>query len=132
LQFEESSLHGKYSYVTVYCTQKYFIDYYRGPNSVHNECPKCRGIHYLDASIRQAIVEYNLGTALVFTDDGLTFSFDGELISKLGLKDRFPELRFRRIPVITKPMDDDILPGDPEWAGAFVARGRSRRLGQDL
>ena len=131
LQIKDSSIQNINSYITVYCNHEHFIDYYRGAGSLHNQCPKCRGIHYLDASIRQAIVGYSLGEAMVFTDDGLTLSIDGDLILKLRLKERFPELRFRRIPVIANPMDDDILPGDPEWSGTFVASGRWRCKGQD-
>lgn len=66
-----------------------------------------------------AIVERTLDDRLVYVDqDGHVLVAD-ELVEKLELRKRFPQLWLYRVDVVPEPLDSEVLPGDRGWDGVF-------------
>lgn len=106
-------------YTSIYSPPEHWIDMHRAAHAMHNQCPTCHRIHNVNHSVSYCAVEYSLDERLVYTEDGITYVFDERLITERKLRERFPDLQFRHIPIIPRPLDNDVLPGDPDWSGAF-------------
>ena len=98
----------------------------RGKDGPHGVCAEGCGV------IRPAVAEGSLHGGILRRDIAHHPAFFGddrfyqiivtdELIERLDLKSRIPDLRwqFRRYDVIDEPLDGDVLPGDPGWDGVF-------------
>ncbi len=66
-----------------------------------------------------AIVERELGGRLVCIAHNGNVLVESSLAKRLELSKRFPRLWLYRIDVVEKPLDGEVLPGDPEWDGVF-------------
>lgn len=116
----EKSSKKAQSFVSLVAYPAAAIDPYRGPAAIHVPCPECGRLHSTvmndDA---EGIAESNLDERRIYGDAGSMLYVDSNLIKELRLKERFPDLRFIRWPVIPRPLDGDVLPGDPGWDGVF-------------
>jgi hypothetical protein len=122
--------HGsrKSEYVSVVVKPERAINPYRGARVARRRCPECGFIENMSmADEAEGIVEYVLNERLIYGDDGSLLYVDGQLIKKLDLGGRFPDLRFIRYQVISTPLDGDVLPGDTNWNGVSHIRSDSAR-----
>jgi hypothetical protein len=110
---------SKLPYVTIWTPPRYRIDINRGEWSRHNVCPLCGVISPLNFNDKQAVAAWALDERMVYLSTREYLIIDLRLMEKLDLKARFPDLRTIRVRVIEKPLDGDILPGDPGWTGKF-------------
>jgi hypothetical protein len=112
-------------YVTIVSRPSEWIDEYRGPDGLHWECPTCKTIIALRMG-DSGTPESKLNNNLVHQSQDGALYFDAELIKGLSIDANFRDLIFIREPLLKKPLDGDVLPGDPEWDGVF--RPQKKRL----
>jgi hypothetical protein len=86
----------------------------------------CGGVGNLIGWASGAIVRRDIGGRLCFFDHDCSIFIADELIEKLQLRRRFPDLLFYEYDVVEEPLDGEILPGDPGWDGVFRPRPRPR------
>ncbi len=116
----EKGVRTKLPYVTVWTPPHNRLDINRGEWSRHNVCPECGCITALNFNDKWSAVESALDNRLAYLSNREYLILDQQLMDRLDLRKKFPDLRTRRVPVLEKPLDGDVLPGDPGWTGTFV------------
>lgn len=108
------------SFVSLVVLPERAIDPYRGAAAVHTQCPHCGLISSeVMNDNAEGIAECVLDQRQIYADHGSKLFVDEHLVRSARLRERFPDLRFQRWPVVPRPLDGDVLPGDPEWDGVF-------------
>jgi hypothetical protein len=87
----------------------------------HRLCA-CGSILNTNVNAKEAILRRDLDDRLLYTDHSDQFIIDDELVRQLDLRTKFPDLKFVRLPIIDKPLDGQILPGDPGWNGTITPK----------
>lgn len=87
----------------------------------HEMCV-CGSILNANVNAKEAVLRRYLDERLLYTDQSNLFIIDEELVRTLDLRVRFPNLEFWRLPIIDKPLDGQILPGDPGWNGTITPK----------
>lgn len=97
------------------------IETYRGPYCRHVFCTSgCGGDGNQIGWARGAIVRKDIGKQRAFFGEvARDVYITDDVLSDTDLLARFPDLRPYEFPVVDKPLDGEVLPGDPEWDGVF-------------
>ena len=106
-------------FVTVAAPAARRIQSDRGRYCVHTHWECCDVYTNAIGWASGAIVERTLDNRLVYVDQDGRILVADELIKMLELTRRFPRLWLERIDVVTEPLDNETLPGDPEWDGVL-------------
>ncbi|MCX5688352.1 MAG: hypothetical protein NTV94_00925 [Planctomycetota bacterium] len=114
---------SKTNYVSIAIPPAIAIDPYRGKTCQHTKCRKCGEIRTSDMGT-PVIAAASLAKRRLWPEEGGLLYIDDSLVQEIGLAKQFPDLCFLKVKVIPKPLDGDILPGDPGWDGTFRARRR--------
>jgi hypothetical protein len=87
----------------------------------HRLCA-CGSIVDTNVNAKEAILRRYVDDRLLYTDTSNLFIIDDVLVRSLDLRTKFPDLKFVRLPIIDKPLDGQILPGDPGWNGTITPK----------
>lgn len=110
-------------HVALWTPNRWKLDAHRGRLCWHTYCAECGLVinHQFNGS--GGIPKRALDDRLVYLDDFNRLLVDGVLAKQLQLKERFPGTRYYwRYPVIDEPLDNEVLPTDPDWDGAIRPR----------
>lgn len=116
------------AYQTFWMPAERRIDINRGEDSWHALCPECGSIAPQNFNDKEAVLFRSLDDRLVYMSNRNYLLLDGDLIDKLELRKKFPDLRFRRIRIVDEPLDGDVLPGDPGWTGKFTPQDMEAKI----
>lgn len=107
------------SYVSVTATNANRVRSDRGRHCRHAQFPCCKVWRNEIGWASGAIVERELGGRGVCIGHNGNVLIESSLAKQLELSKLFPRLWLYRIDVVEKPLDGEVLPGDPEWDGVF-------------
>lgn len=87
----------------------------------HEMC-SCGCVLKCNVNAKPALLRRYLDDRLLYSGTMHELIIDEVLVRQLDLRARFPDLTFDRLPIIEKPLDGQILPGDPGWNGTLVPK----------
>lgn len=118
---ERDDIIGPIKYRSYYVHPDRCIVGKRGPFARHRLCD-CGVITDCNPNAKEVVVESSLDERLIYQSTMGALLIDGALATKLDLEARFPLLTLWPIKIIDKPLDGDVLPGDPGWNGTLIER----------
>ena len=120
------------SYISITAANAHRVRSDRGRHCRHAQFPCCKVWRNEIGWASGAIVERDLDGRPVCIGHNGNVLVESSLAKRLELSKRFPRLWLYRIDVVEKPLDGEVLPGDPEWDGVFRPAPPPQLPGEEL